>query len=188
MRNGKSKDRTGFSLIEIAIILIMAGLLMVLGTGFMIRFIKWQRHKKLEDYVLKNADNVIDIAISYHYLPDNLTSSDLGYLKAQKLTKDYLSSKNATICDIKDTQVRYVDNATNTTLNNVAFVVFSKGEDGVSNTSCDHQIGDGICSPNSTITTDLSKDIVHVVTLPELKERLRCEEPPLKILNRKLST
>lgn len=179
--------RIGLTLIEMAIVLVIVGLLLGLGTGFMIKFIKWKKHKELEDLVSQNANSLIDNAISNGSLPNNFTGSQkLIYVVSRKLTASYLKLNHATICDIKDSELKYQDNNTNITMNNIAFVLFSKGEDYTSDTYCNGIKVDSNQTCMGNLTTDSSKDVINVITLPELKEILGCQGIPLKILNSEL--
>ena len=191
----KGKALRGFTLVELAIILIILGLVVTIGTGVMIQFIKWNKRKQTQDKLNLTTTILTEKAASN----GTLNISDIPEIKdaylqnvllvlSNKLTAPYLSSKNATICDLKNTGLSFYDNATGSNLLNVAFVVFSRGDDYSSDTYCNgikvnHPI---ICSGN--VTTDSTKDLVKVVTLPQLKQSLQCPGIPLKILNQYLPT
>lgn len=185
--------RSGLTLIEMAIVLVILGLILGIGTASVVQFIKWNKRRTSQEVVSSATESLIGYAVTNNYLTDNLTSNfkdaysqSIISIIASKLTSSFLQPFNATVCDVKNTGLSYYDNSTNATIKNVAFVVFSKGEDYQSDTFCNGtQVNNSqICEGN--VTTDTSMDIVRYVTLPELKQRLGCIGSPLKILNNEL--
>ena len=187
-------SKKGFTLIEMAIVLVILGLIIGIGTGSMIQFIKWNKRRTTESMVSSAKDYVTGLfslhpeGINTKQLPKEKDSyaQNLIFILASKITNSYLSSKNATVCDLANTTLEYHDIATNSTLQNVAFVVFSKGKDYQSNTKCNGKLVNNSQTCNGKVETDTSKDIVNVVTLPQLKQYLGCPGNPLHILNNQL--
>ena len=136
--------RKGFSLIEMAFVLIIVSIILGMGTGLYITFIKWNKKKTTSETLRKISDNLIG------YLSSEVNGFDSSsipkvkdaylqkviFIGSDKLSKNFLSSHNATICDIKNSELSFKDENTNSTINNVAFVLFSKGEDFQSDTYC----------------------------------------------------
>ncbi|ADY74074.1 hypothetical protein Dester_1444 [Desulfurobacterium thermolithotrophum DSM 11699] len=185
--------RSGFTLIEMAIILVILGLILGIGMGTMIQFIKWNKRKETKNLLNSQVEQVIGTIssskkIDLSQIPKvkDSYSQDIITIVAYKVTSNFLSPKNATVCDLKDTELTYKDNATGMTVNNVAFIVFSKGSDYTSDTYCNDVKVTNDIACNGTITTDSTKDLVRFVTLPELKNYLGCLGNPLKILNNEL--
>jgi len=190
--------RKAFTLIEMAIVLVILGLIIGIGTGVMVQYIKWNKRQQTERKVDSQLNNIIGIAVSKGKIDlsdiENSTFTDAYSQKiitvlAYKLTPNFFDSTNntnATICDVKDTQVRLNDTAKGIEIDNIAFVVFSKGSDYTSNTYCDRTQINSTQTCNSIIRTDSTKDIIRYVTLPELKQYLGCVGNPLHILNNEL--
>ncbi len=190
--------RKAFTLIEMAIVLVILGLIIGIGTGVMVQYIKWNKRQQTERKVDSQLNDIIGIAVSKGKIDlsdiENSTFTDAYSQKiitvlAYKLTSNFFDSTNntnATICDIKDTQVRLNDTAKGIEIDNIAFVVFSKGSDYTSNTYCDRTQINSTQTCNSIIRTDSTKDIIRYVTLPELKQYLGCVGNPLHILNNEL--
>ncbi|SMP12481.1 prepilin-type N-terminal cleavage/methylation domain-containing protein [Desulfurobacterium pacificum] len=184
--------RKAFTLIEMAIVLVILGLIIGIGTGVMIQFIKWNKRQQTAKTVNSATSEAIGLSSEGSINPNSLPtitdaySQKIVYIIAQKLTSSYLQPLNATICDVKDTQLFLQDNATGAKISNIAFIAFSKGSDYTSNTYCNEkQVNENtICTDN--VTTDTTKDIVKYVTLPELKQYLGCPSNPLHILNNQL--
>ena len=194
--------RRGFTLIEMAIILVILGLILGIGTGFMVQFIKWNKRKETGEKLSTAVESVIGFVKVNGYLPDasefksvfggkDEFGQDFIYVYPYKLIKSFFEQYESkgydvSICDVKSVSLRIIDNGTNSTLSNVAFFVFSKGEDYRSNTYCDGSLITDSGECNGTVETDTTEDYLKAVTLYELKQYLGCVGIPLKILNNSL--
>ena len=186
--------KKGFTLIEMAMILVIIGLILGIGTSAMIQLIKWNKRKETLNDINTAVNEVLSQASNGSLDPKSLPeitdaySQKIIFAIADKITKDYLNSKNATLCDLKDTEVTLEDKAYGSKINNIAVVIFSKGSDYQSDTKCNNETitSNKTCPPGSIINTDSTKDIVKYLTLPELKQFLGCVGIPLKILNNTL--
>ncbi len=175
-----------------AIILVILGLVIGLGVGIMAQFIKWNKRKHSDEAVRSAIEEVVGQAGNGTFDITSLSqikdaySQDIIRIIAQKLSVTYLQSLNATICDIKNTELTYHDNNLGTDVTNIAAVAFSKDSDHTSDTYCNGTRVNSNIECQGAITTDSSKDIVRYITLPELKQYLNCPGNPLKILNNDL--
>jgi len=182
--------KKGFTLVEIAIALVILGLIIGIGTATMIQFIKWNKRQQTEKLVESAVNELIgqssNGSISLSSLPKlvDAYSQKINFVIASKLTPSYLG--NATICDLKDTELTLYDNGTGTTVGNVAFLAFSNGSDYTSNTYCNGILVTKNTPCTGNVTTDSTKDIIKFITLPELKQYLGCPGNPLHILNNEL--
>lgn len=188
--------RKGFSLIEMAFVLIIVSIILGMGTGLYITFIKWNKKKTTSETLRKISDNLIG------YLSSEVNGFDISsipkvkdaylqkviFIGSDKLSKNFLSSHNATICDIKNSELSFKDENTNSTINNVAFVLFSKGEDYQSDTYCNSVKVENDTFCTGTVKSDSSKDLYNVVTLDEVKNFLGCLGNPIKIFPQYLPT
>ena len=184
------KAKKGFTLIEAAMVLVIIGFLLGMGIGLYVTFVKWNKRRTTQDLIQKTADNLIGYAVSNGgtgFDLSQLPSSKDAYLQplmfviSDKLSKSYLSSKSATICDVKNSGLSFKDENSNSTINNVAFVVFSRGEDYRSDTYCNSNKVNSNVFCSGTVKSDSTKDIYKVVTLDKLKQYLSCLRNPLKI-------
>jgi len=194
--------RRGFTLIEMAIILVILGLILGIGTSTMIQFIKWNKRKETREKLSTAVESVVGFVKVNGYLPDTSEFESIFggkdgfgqnfiYVYPHKLIKSFFEQYESkgyevSICDVKSVSSGIIDNGTGSTLSNVAFFVFSKGEDYRSNTYCDGSLITDSGECDGTVETDTTEDYLKAVTLYELKQYSGCIGIPLKILNNSL--
>lgn len=198
----------GFTLIELAIVLVIVGLLVGLGSsmvGVLTTAIKVRETKDLQDAAVQSVNSW---ASANNRLPDTTAN---GFAAVAKTPNDawgrpfiYLYDNNLNINPTKDTicgrrstvitmrqcltancattaGTDYVDTS------NVAFVVISESDDATVQT----QATDGAIAASRAamgrITVDVNNsDIVRWVTLDELRSKIGCQGAPLRIVNNEL--
>ena len=183
--------KKGFTLIEMAIVLVILGIIIGIGSGIMVRLVRFNKIRTTRLDVDSAVKSVIGYAKVNGKLPDNSTFPSL-YTKLdaydQKLTYVYSDRLNKyNICNITNSSLTLYDSYTNSTVNNVAFMVFSKGDDYRSDTKCNGATVNDTKACNGSINTDSVKDIERIVTMDELKSDLNCGKP-LRIITGELPT
>ena len=211
----KPKGSEGLTLIEIAIVLVILGLLLGLGAGLISMLTK--RAKIIE--TRETVDSAVEALISYaagnKCLTDNLTQANVRkttdawnqplFLRvADELLPGQCSTSNATICDRKSTglTVKICSDAACTSyqpVNNVAFVVASKGPNynlQIMNGTNEIRVyapGLQVDSYSGTYegVSDPNRveefdDIVKWVTLDELRAKMACPGAQLRIITTEL--
>jgi len=204
-------SRQGFTLIELAIVLVIVGLLVGLGSsmvGVLTTAINVRQTKESMDAV---TQSVISWASANNTLPDAA-----GFTSVAKTPNDawgrpfvYLYDANLfnasptkdTICGRRSTSITLntLDPTALTTINNVAFIILSASDDAaVDATLAAGATLNGVAavpaipmgtmkSLNGTFNIDAkNSDIVRWVTLDELRSKIGCQGAPLKIVNNEL--
>lgn len=200
-------DKRGFTLVEMAIVLVVVGVLVGMGVGMIGPLTNMSKLRESREIIESNLASVTSWAASNNAIPDTagFTSvaktsidawgSNLFYLYDNNL---YSATPNKdTICGRKSTHLSVVNNAAApaVTINNVAIIIVSPGEDRATQTTLNGTLGgtaiNGILTGSGratgTITLDPTvSDIVRWVTLDELRSKIGCQGSQLKILNNEL--
>lgn len=187
-----NRPEGGFTLVEMAILLVVIGLLVGLGAGIVEVLSKNAKRMQTREAVEGAAESVISYASANDRLPPDQaafngivrSSSDafgktLYYLPASNLT-----SLSTSVCGRKTTALSLRDCTTETCIDiiNVAFIVVSGAEDYNMQTSLTPPIV--IYAQGTTNTDDYSadmnrpepyNDIAKYVTLFELKSKIKCD-------------
>jgi len=124
----KTADK-GFTLVELAIVLVIVGLLVGMGATLIGPLTKKAKYNESQNVVKEVYNAVTGYALANKKLPVDLTSVGVrtkdGY--AQNLL--YYAAGNITAADFCTTQGTYLTvDDDGTTRTNVAFIVFSQGE------------------------------------------------------------
>lgn len=200
-------ERGGFTLIEIAIVLIILGILIALGATLIGPLTKRAKYNETKEIVNAAAESVISFAAANNRIPTATEFPTAVRNPRDAWTKDlyYIPDANLDdlnaggVCGRKTTgiTVRDCTNANCTSYNdiaNVAFLVISGSEN--YNIQTDN-VGVGVTvyevdTPDiDDYTTDMDRlepydDIVKWVTLDELRIKTGCVGAQLKILNNEL--
>ncbi len=196
----KMRYLRGFTLIELAIVLVIIGLLVGMGAGLIGLLIKRVHYNQTRERLDANVEALIGGFRGCIPATDN-SSSKFGYCDFSALRNrtdawredfvclvadeiaNYTSFSGRRDCDAcarRTTSLKVRDEMDNGALHeNIAFVLISKGPD--------HKLQTEI--NNDTVQIDLPgdsyDDLVRYVTLTELKAKLKCEyaEERLRILN-----
>ncbi len=171
------KHKNGFSLLEVAIILIIIGVLLAGGLTLFNILIKKQQHQKLEEKVNAVYEAIIGYVAAYKRFP---ALSDLGID-----TKDYgsidLVYKSATTTNICKDPVSglltITDNRNATSSNRVAFIVFSRGDNRCNQTgdpsgtsfTIENPQNNVVCLDNTPGSSLPYEDIVKYITIDDLR-------------------
>lgn len=210
----------GFTLVEMALVLVVIGIVIGIGAGMIGPLTNLSKTRETKELLGATVESVNSWAASNNSLPNAA-----GFTSVAKSPNDtwarnviYLFDNTLyaaaptkdTICGRKTTQItiRTIDPAA--TISNVAFVVFSAGDDATIQTTLNNTVaplpviapptlnGVNFISGNpiplntlgfatGTITLDANvSDIVRWVTLDELRSKIGCQGAQLKILNNEL--
>jgi prepilin-type N-terminal cleavage/methylation domain-containing protein len=202
-------NNSGFSLVELSIVLVIIGLLVGLGGGMigpMMNFIKVRETRDMQD---ANLQSIISWASSNNKIPNVA-----GFTTVAKFAKDtwnrdfiYLYDGNLynavstkdTICGRRSTSLTLetTDNdTTTTTVTNVAFAVLSDADNVAlkstlkvnGTTDLTFSSGDATSGYTSSKITVKGPNgyMARWVTLDELRSKIGCQGAPLKIVNNEL--
>jgi prepilin-type N-terminal cleavage/methylation domain-containing protein len=208
--------QAGFTLIEIAIVLVVVGLILVLGTTLMGPLTKSVKRNETKEIVNADVESIASFASSSKRLPtaaefpntvrnpNDAWSKQLLYIVDASLTTIPGGTSDA-ICGRKSTAYTVCRDAVctvATNIPNVAFVVVSGAEN--YNIQTDTPII-GVCPANQICVrvyeigtpniddypADVNRqenydDIVKWVTLDELRTKVGCQGAQLKIVNNEL--
>jgi len=196
--------RKGFTLIELAIVLVLVGLLLGFGTSLIGMLIRQVKHRETQEQLDAAVESVIGYARTHKYIPDNATFPEVVRTPKDTYGKPfqyiYYSglSGSAGYCGKKSSPitVRICHDATCTSyedVNDVAFIVLSSGENcniqtyipnppGVSTAVVIRVYDYGLQVDDYPVDMDRVEDyddMVKWVTLAELRQKADCK--PLAI-------
>ncbi|MEN2994389.1 MAG: putative Ig domain-containing protein [Thermodesulfovibrio sp.] len=184
----------GFTLVELAIILIVIGLLVGLGASLIGPLTKRAKLTETRETVKGAKEAVLGFAVKNGYLPADLDHAgakkfdawarELKYFAASELTSGDICGKNTTSMQVYE--CKDINCSVYLTKSNIAFIVYSTGED-----------GEGSCTGNSspfyarqqgmpyntpcTYTTNNPKyyydDVIAYVSLDEIRTLRGCPQP-----------
>jgi len=210
--NTKLNDSTGFTLIELSIVLVIVGLLLGMGAGLVGTLTK--RAKLFENRGIIDAaiESLISYAASNNDLPDVATFSTVVRNPNDVWKKpiyyivddDLLDSTAGGICERKTTQLS-LNNCPSTgcgtptnTIDNVAFIILSGSANFNNQTRGSSAVTSAITVNHYTQSLELDDynadmnrtepydDIVKWITLDELRIKAGCNASPIKIVNNEL--
>ena len=203
MSDHRLLSHKGFTLVEMAIVLVIVGLLVGLGSSMIGPLTNMAKSRETREIIDSDIASITSFAASNNRLPNATEfptavkratdgwTHNLIYLYDNNLysatpTKD-------TLCGRKTAAITITDNSVN--ISNVAFAVISKGEDAITQTTLNGTLNGaaingvitGSGTATGTITLDATaSDIIRWVTLDELRSKIGCQGAQLKILNNEL--
>ncbi len=203
----------GFTLIEMAIVLIILGILLGIGASLIGPLTKRAKYTETKEMINANVESIIGYAAINNCLPDQSLWKNVVRNSKDSWNKEFLyisaneisgsnCSKDAGICERRTaslTVVRCSDSSCSSqiSINDVAFVMISGGLNYNIQTSVDSNGKIKVYEPGTNNVDDYNNDftrpesyddIVKWVTLPELKIKIGCTGNSLKILNTELPT
>jgi len=134
-----SLPQKGFTLIELAIILVVIGLLVGLGVGLVGILTKQAKLRESREIVRDVYESIIGYVATNKKLPNSLGDLSVRITDSYGNTLEYFKVTELTannLCVTLGTYLTVTDNTSSppSTKTNVAFIVFSKGENGANNT------------------------------------------------------
>lgn len=211
----KSRNNKGFTLVELAIVLIIVGMLVGVGSGMMgmlTTAIKVREAKELQDASVQSiiswasANNNIPNAAGFPTAaktPQDSWGREFIYLYENRLYS--ASPTKDTICGRRSTDLTIQTTDPAATIANVAFVVISPSDDATVETTLTATAAPAVAatfngaasgpaialaargSATGTIVVNANNtDIVRWVTLDELRSKVGCQGAPMKIINNEL--
>ena len=198
----------GFTLVELAIILVIVGILVSLGVGMMGPLVKTAKYTESKDTVNGAVQSVIGFATTSNRLPStgefpsvvrdprDSWGNSLYYIPESSIT----ASGNGGVCGRKTTTLSVkvcpdaACGAPTATIQDVTFVIISAGANfniQTENAGGTVRVYAAGIGPVDDYTADMTRpeeydDIVKWITLNELRTRAGCEGAPLKIVNNEL--
>jgi len=202
----------GFSLVEVAIVLVIVGIIIGIGSGLLGPLVKRAKYNESKDIVNTAVESVVSYGASRNKLPitGDFTSTISNPNDAWQKSLFYVVDSNLTdtalggICGRKTTNltVKICPDLTcaspTSTINNVAFIVLSGGGDYNNQTSGTQAVTSATTVKvfetdyvvdNYTGDMDRSEaydDIVEWVGINELRTKVNCTGAALRILNNEL--
>lgn len=204
--NWKTISRRGFTLIELAIVLVIVGLLIGIGTSMVGVLSSAVKVRETKDLLDANMQAVTSWASAANRLPG--AASGFGnFTSIAKSRQDswgrpftflYYSSlartnpTKDTICGRRSTPLNVQTTDPAATISNVAFVILSSGDN-----SAPKSLKSTLNSAPITVSIPAigtisvnpaasDNDIARWVTLDELRSKIGCQGAPLKIVNNEL--
>ncbi len=206
-------DSRGFTLVEMAIVLVVIGLLVGMGAGLIGPLTNRAKTSETRDHLSAISSSLQGFAASNNRLPTLLelptimkTPNDSWGGALQYITTNVLTTTPPSICNYRTTTLtlRICNDAactTSTTINNIAYLVLSRGTNGNNQTAVTPA---PLTNVPTTINTylpgmavdnyagdinqpaDEYDDILVWSTLDELRSKIGCQGAQLKIVNNEL--
>ncbi len=191
----------GFTLIELAIVLIIVGLLVGLGSGMVAVLSSAVKVRESRETLDANVQAVNSWASANSRIPHALSGfgnfSSVAKSRQDSWGRDFIYLYDAnlattpptkdTICGRRSTTLTVQSADPAATISNIAFVVISKSDDATLQTTASDAAITISRSAVGTVNLDANNsDIVRWVTLDELRSKVGCQGAPLKIVNNEL--
>lgn len=203
----KSCNNNGFTLVEMAIVLVIIGFLIGVGIAMIGPLTTMSKVRETRDITTAAADSISSWAAGNNRIPPFAPTApdtarfsqivqksqdswsgpliyaydgNLAPTGAAAATKD-------TICGRRSTLITLTNTATGSTVSNIAYIIVSQAENATTDTSiAGVPLTSGPITAATTITTNSDIDILRWVTLDELRSKIGCQGPQLKIVNNEL--
>lgn len=214
--NETTAANKGFTLVELAVSLVVIGLLIGLGTsmvGPLMTAIKVRESKEnlgaavesINSWASGNnrlpkaddttPDTTIDEFSEVSRSPKDAWGRNFIYLYDDNLFKT--TPTKDTICGRRTTPIELTDNNTGAIIKNIAYVISSQGEDPQTTVSNTYVTLDGSAvtasallatppNPRAIVVPANTDDLVRWVTLDELRTKAGCQGAQLRIVNNEL--
>ncbi|WP_281951522.1 lectin-like domain-containing protein [Nitrosophilus kaiyonis] len=201
--------RKAFTLIELAIVLVIIGLLLGGGMGIFSMLVKRSKVIETKDNLQANIEAIISYATSNDKLPNYSNYKNILKTEKDSWGKDFVYYADAnllndnSICERKTTNliIKKCKDSTcsnvSQQIDNIAFVILSSGGNYNNQTSLDTSSNPNVIKiyePGVKVddnSSDFSRvedydDIVGWVTLNELRVKIGCQGSQIKIVNNEL--
>lgn len=203
-------DTNGFTLVELAVSLVVIGLLIGLGTSMVGPLMSAIKVRESRENLAAAVESINSWASSNNRVPDTANVASVVRSPSDAWGRNFIylydtnlapgSATKNTICGRKTTTLMLTDSTTGATIPNVAYVIFSLGDDAESNTT----LTSGTLTPApaspptitaasyvatgdaATVTSDTDDDLVRWVTLDELRTKIGCQGAQLRVVNNEL--
>jgi len=188
--NSKKISKKGFTLVELAVSLVVIGLLIGLGIGLVGPLVTAVKVRESKENLGGAVESLNSWAAGNNRLPDNSTGNSYSFVNVVKTPFDawgrdfiYLYDSNFTtapitkntICGRRTTPVTLTDSNTSASIPNVAYIILSKGDDATLDTTA----SDGAVTTSrpvtGTVSANTTEDLVRWVTLDELRTKVGCQ-------------
>lgn len=195
-------NERGFTLVELAVTLVVIGLLLALGTAMVGPLTVSIKVRESKESLGAAMESINSWAAGNNRLPDATTGAT-GFKSvvrnpADAWNRDFVylfdanlapaSATKDTICGRRTAVITLNDSNTGASIANIAFLVLSRGDDAVTQTT----IGgapvttSGSLSAATTVAANTTDDLVRWVALDELRTKIGCQGAQLRIVNNEL--
>jgi prepilin-type N-terminal cleavage/methylation domain-containing protein len=201
-----NQPNKGFTLVELAVSLVVIGLLVGLGTAMVGPLMTAIKVRESKENLGAAVESVNSWASGNNRLPQwddgTVDATNDEFVEVTRSTADawgrpfiYLFDANLfnasptkdTICGRRTAAITLTDSNTGATIQNVAYVILSQGDDAVT----DSKIGvtavtSQAITAATTVSANTTDDLVRWVTLDELRTKVGCQGAQLRIVNNEL--
>lgn len=208
-------DTNGFTLVELAVSLVVIGLLIGLGTAMVGPLMTSIKVRESRENLGAAVESINGWAAGNNRLPDatefgstvrtptDAWGRDFIYLYDNNLASGTITKD--TICGRRSTSIILTDSNTTASISNVAYVILSSGDDAAVQSTLITTTGPPVVAATlngtasgptivagtrgyitGTVVANTSEDIVRWVTLDELRTKVGCQGAQLKITTNEL--
>ena len=206
-------DRRGFTLVELAVSMVVIGILLGLGMSMVGPLMTTIKVRESKENLSAAVESINSWASGNNRLPEwgngepDTTTDEFVEVVSNRFDAwgnsfIYLFDANLfnatptkdTICGRRSTAISLID-SNNSTIQNVAYVVLSQGDDATTQATLNGTLNSSningvVTDPGAatgTITLDAKvSDIARWVTIDELRTKIGCQGAQLKIVNNEL--
>lgn len=199
----KLKNQSGFTLIELSIVLVLVGLMVGIGAAMIKPLTTFAKSRETRTIADANLLAILSAAASSNTIPNSagLTTVVTSPNDAWNQPFAYLYDTNLysatpgkdTICGRNSTDLKLT--TADATITNVAFAFFSRADNSAFSSTLNGTLAGAPINTvistsgaaTGTITaTATNGDLLRWVTLDELRSKIGCQGAPLKIVNNEL--
>lgn len=204
---GNPIAKKGFTLVELAIVLVIVGLLVGLGSGMVGPLVNAIKIRESKENIGAAVESINSWASGNNSLPSAAGFSGAVRSPQDAWGRDFIylfdtslysaTPTKDTICGRRSTQTTLVTTDPSATIPNIAYAIISPGDNATLETTLAGNLNGAASGPaiaagtrgfiTGMLTVDAqNSDIVRWVTLDELRTKVGCQGAQLKIVNNEL--
>ena len=189
-------DRQGFTLVELAVSMVVIGILLGLGMSMVGPLMTSIKVRESKENLGAAVESVNSYASGNNRLPDTTLLPTVVRSPQDAWGRNFIYLYDAnlyaapptkdTICGRRSTNITLTTADPVATIPNVAYVMLSQSDDANVNTTATDGSITVSRAASGTIAADIANDLVRWVTLDELRTKVGCQGAQLKIVNNEL--
>lgn len=193
----KRTSQDGFTLVELAVSMVVIGLLIGLGMAMVGPLMTSIKVRETKETIGGVVESINSWASGNNSLPDVAGFSNVAKSPNDSWGRPFIyvfdanlqtaSPTKDTVCGRRSTFITLTDTNTGAVIKNVAYLVLSQGDDATTHSTIGGvAVVSGSRNAATAVTADTVNDTVRWVTLDELRTKAGCQGAQLRILNNEL--
>lgn len=189
--------RKGFTLVELAVSMVVIGILLGLGMSMVGPLMTSIKVRESRENLAASVESINSYASGNNRLPDTTLLASVVRSPQDAWGRNFIylydtnlyaaSPTKDTVCGRRSTNITLTTTDPAATIPNVAYIMLSQGDDAATNTTIGGTaVTTGAQTAAVTVAANTANDLVRWVTLDELRTKIGCQGSQLKIVNNEL--